>query len=128
METKNYRLSAETLHQLDWLSQRFGISQTDVVRMGVANLFAEERSKLPLAQLVETPEGYVLESQGRPVLGVGAGAVAGLPEHIRAQLRLGTADVGDAFTYLILTAARAGEKISWSRSGVLETLVRGDGS
>jgi hypothetical protein len=54
--------------------------------------------------------------------------VAGLPEHIRAQLRLGTADVGDAFTYLILTAARAGEKIAWSRSGVLETLVRGNGS
>ena len=125
MESKNYRLSDETLHQLDWLRQRFGVSQTDVVRMGVANLFAEERSKLPLAQLVETPEGWVLESQGEPVLGVGEGAVAGLPEHIRAQLKLGIADVGDAFSYLILTAARAGEKISWSRSGVEAALIRG---
>lgn len=126
METKNYRLSAETRSQIDWLKERFGVTATDVVRLAVAGLFDEERSRLPLAQLVETPEGWVLTCQGQAVLGVGEGAVAGLPEHIRAQLKLGSADVGDAFTYLILTAARAGEKISWSRSGIAEQLIRGD--
>lgn len=125
METKNYRLSAETLHQIEWLQQRLSVTATDVVRLGVASLFAEERARLPLAQLVETPEGYVLESQGKPVLGVGEGAVEELPEEIRRQLLAGTADVGDAFSYLLLTAARAGEDISWNRSAVGETLVRG---
>jgi len=122
---KNYRLSDETRHQINWLKDRLGVTATDVIRLAVAGLFAEERAKLPLAQLVETPEGWVLESQGNAVLGVGAGAVEDLPEEIRSQLLAGTADVGEAFAYLLLTAARVGEKVSWNRSTVAETLVRG---
>jgi hypothetical protein len=125
MKLKNYRLSEETRYQINWLKERLGVSATDIIRLAVAGLFDEERAKLPLAQLVETPEGWVLASQGNAVLGVGSGAVEDLPEEVRSRLLAGTADVGEAFSYLLLTAARVGENVSWNRSTVVETLVRG---
>ena len=126
MESKTYRFNPQTLTQIEWLQQRFYLSATDVIRKAVKALHDQEYAKLPAAQLVESEDGgYTLVASGQPVLGVGPGAVADLPEQVRDDLFAGTAAVGDAFTYLILCAARVNEKVRWNRWEVGDQLIWG---
>lgn len=125
MGPKRGGLPDETLQRLEWLMARLGISTSDVVRQGVGTLFEQERAKLPPSRLVEVTGGYALESQGRVILQVSAGAAGHLQDEVRRDLAEGTADVGDALVYLLLAAAKEGEQILLDDQAIETVVLRG---
>lgn len=45
---KNYRLTAETLEQIEWLARRLGVSATETIQRAIRELFEHEREKMRL--------------------------------------------------------------------------------
>jgi hypothetical protein len=118
-------LPDEAPHRLEWLMARLDIGASDLVRQGVGALFVRERAKLPPSRLVEVAGGYALESRGRVILPVSAGAAGHLPEGLRRQLAPGTADVGDALVCLLLAAAKEGERVRFDDQAIEEVVLWG---
>jgi hypothetical protein len=118
---RTYRLSADTIRQLDFLAERMGgITDTDVITAAVAALFysAKKNEQAPLlAALVPCSEtGYELRVEGSVLLTCGKATVEALPEDFRVAALDGRMAPDSALTALILAAAWAKEDIVYNRS------------
>lgn len=118
---RTYRLSADTIRQLDFLAERMGgITDTDVITAAVAALFysAKKNEQTPLlAGLVPCGEsGYELRVEGAVLLTCGKATVDALPDDFKTAVLDGRISPGSALTALVLAAAWAKEKIVYNRS------------
>ncbi len=118
---RTYRLSADTLEQLNFLAERMGgITDTDVVTAAVAALFysAKKNEQAPLlAALVPCGEtGYELRVEGAVLLTCGKATVEALPEDFRVAALDGKLAPDNALTALILAAAWAREELVFNNS------------
>ena len=118
---RTYRLSADTIRQLNFLAERMGgITDTDVVTAAIAALFysAKKNEQAPLlATLVPCGEaGYELRVEGAVLLTCGKTTVEALPDDFRAAVLDGKMAPDSALTALILAAAWAKEDIVYDRS------------
>jgi hypothetical protein len=118
---RSYRLSAETIRQLDYLAEHMGgITDTDVITAAVAALFysAKKNEREPLlAALVPCGEsGYELRVEGYVLLTCSKATVEALPNQFRDAFLEGKMTPDSALTALILAATWAGEKIVYDRS------------
>lgn len=115
-----YRLSAETIRQLDFLAGRMGgITDTGVITAAIAALFysAKKNEQAPLlAALVPCGDaGYELRVEGMVMLTCGKATVEALPDDYRAAILDGKMAPDNALTALILAAAWAKEDIVYDR-------------
>jgi hypothetical protein len=109
---KNFRLSADTLRQLDWLAARLGgISATDVITIAVADLHERKRREWK-AKISRTEDGggWRLAVGGTPIAYCGEKTLQALPAGRRRALLEGNQEDA-ALAELILAAARADEQI-----------------
>ncbi len=118
---RSYRLSAETIRQLDFLAERMGgVTDTDVITAAVAALFysAKKNEQAPLlAVLVPCSEtGFELRVEGTVLLTCGKATVEALPDDFRVAVLDGRMAPDNALTALILAAAWAREDIVYNRS------------
>lgn len=108
---KGYRFSDETVTQLNWLTKHLDTTETEVIRVSVAEKFKREWEKLPKAQLVDNGDHYDLVAQGRVLVQIAGEVVDRFPDKFKQQLFEGTADLGDVIVYLPLIAASVGESM-----------------
>jgi hypothetical protein len=118
---RNYRLSADTIRQLDFLAERMGgITDTDVITAAIAALFysAKKNEQTPLlAVLVPCGEtGYELRVEGAVLLTCGKATVDALMDDFRAAVLGGRIAPDSALTALVLAAAWAKEELVYNPS------------
>ena len=108
---KAYRLSPDTLTQIDWLSRRLSLTATDIVQMAISQIYQIEQAKLPDYEIIKQENGYALHVHGETVLLIGEDIYDSLPAEVRSDIEIGNTDSGMALTYLLLIAASKSEKI-----------------
>jgi len=116
-----YRLTADTIRQLDFLAEHMGgITDTDVITAAVAALFfsAKRNEHSPLmAVLVSCGEaGYELRVEGAVLLTCGKGTVEALQEDFREAILDGKIAPDSATIALLLAAVWTKEDIVYNRS------------
>lgn len=119
-----YRLSDTTLDQVNWLKFRMGdITATDVITVAVAELYDRKKAELPLAQLIPQEDGFFdLAVQGEIAMRLSSDAIDDLPTEFKEKLIAGHAKIGDALVYLLLAAAKGGQKIDFNADVLQEAL------
>lgn len=118
---RTYRLSADTIKQLDFLAERMGgVTDTDVITAAVAALFysAKKNEQIPLLATLSScgDSGYELRVEGAVLLTCSKFTVEALPEDFRAAALDGKMAPDSALTALVLAATWAKEELVYNRS------------
>ena len=121
--SRTYRLSPQTLDQIEWLGGRLGgLDATSVIRVAVAELYHRKRVEWQ-ARLVARDDGSLdLQVSGRTLARLGRSSLDRLPQEEREKLLAVEADGLSALTLLLLGAAAGGEEV-WLNPEELERLV-----
>jgi hypothetical protein len=120
---RTYRMSGKTLDQIEWLMGRLNVTATDVIAIGVADLYERKRAEFT-ARLVEREPGTFDLLVGPAVVATfQSPAIQKLPLQVREGL-LGQGLVGGgSLAAMLLAAAAAGEQAVVYPEAIAEVFV-----
>lgn len=113
---KDYRLSSQTLQQIEWLAGRIGGSATNVVEKAVNEMFEQERKKMRLKARPVEDGRYEISVDGLPIANVSEEIVDKLGKYKDQALGEGADENVFGLVFLLMGMAKGTAPVIFSEN------------